>query len=55
MTVINFDVHFLDRMGEVDRGHVEVLPKLWNLRRYDKTNGEITRIRRLTAAYQKVR
>ena len=55
MTVVNFDDHFRDRMGEVDRGHIEVFPKLWNLRPYDKTNGEITRIPRLTAAYHKVR
>ena len=52
MTVINFDDHFRDRMGEVERGHIE---KLWNLRPYDKTNGEITRVPRLTAAYHKVR
>ena len=32
-----------------------MFPKLWNLRPYDKTNGEITRIPRLTAAYQEVR
>ena len=50
MTVVNFDDHFRDRMGEVDRGHVEVFPKLWNLRPYEKTNGEISRIPRLTAA-----
>ena len=55
MTVINFDDHFCDRVGEVERGHIEVLPKLWNLRPYDKTNGEITRILRLTAAYHNVR
>ena len=55
MTVINFDDHFRDRTGEVERGHIEVFPKLWNLRPYDKTNGEITRIPRLTAAYHKVR
>ena len=55
MTVVNFDNHFRDRMGEVDRGHIEVFPKLWNLRPYDKINGEITRIPRLTAAYHKVR
>ena len=36
MTFINFDDHFRDCMGEVDRGHVEVFPKLWNLRPYDK-------------------
>ena len=55
MTVDNFDDHFRDRMGEVERGHIEVFPKLWNLRPYGKTNGEITRIPRLTAAYHKVR
>ena len=55
MTVINFDDHFRNRMGEVERGHIEVFPKLWNLRPYDKTNGEITRVPRLTAAYHKVR
>ena len=54
MTVINFDDHFRDRMGEVERGHVEVFPKLWNLRPYDKTNGELTRVPRLTAAYHRV-
>ena len=42
MTVINFDDHFRDRMGEVERRHIEVFTKLWNLRPYDKTNGEIT-------------
>ena len=55
MTVVNFDDHFRDRMGEVDRGLIEVVPKLWNLRPYDKTNGEVTRIPRLIAAYHKVR
>ena len=55
MTVINFDDHFRDCMGEVERGHIEVFPKLWNLRPYDKTNGDITRVPRLTAAYHKVR
>ena len=55
MTVINFDDPFRDRMGEVERGLIEVFPKLWNLRTYDKTNGEITRVPRLTAAYHKVR
>ena len=55
MTVVNFDDHFRDRMREVDRGHIEVFPKLRNLRPYDKTNGEITRILRLTAVYNKVR
>ena len=44
MTVINFDDHFSDSMGKVERGHIEVFPKLWNLRLYGKTNGEITRI-----------
>ena len=55
MAVINFDDHFHDRMGEVERGHIEVFPKLWNQRPYDKTNGEMTRVPRLTAAYHKVR
>ena len=55
MTVVNFDDHFRDCKGEVERGHIEVFQKLWNLRPYDKTNGEITRIPRLTAAYHKVR
>ena len=55
MTVVNFDDHFRDRKVEVERGHIEVFPKLWNLRSYDKTNGEITRIPRLTTAYHKVR
>ena len=55
MTVINFVDHFRDRMGEVERGHIEVFPNFWNLRPYDKTNGEITRVPRLTAAYHKVR
>ena len=32
-----------------------MFPKLWNLRPYDKTNGEMTRVPRLTAAYHKVR
>ena len=39
----------------MDRRHIEVFSKLWNLRPYDKTNGEITRIPRLTAAYHKMR
>ena len=55
MTVVNFDDHFRDCMGEVDREHIEVFRKFWNLMPYDKTNGEITRIPRLTAAYHKVR
>ena len=55
MTVINFDDHFRDRMVEVDRGHIEVFPKLWNLRPYDKANGEVARIPRLTVSYHKLR
>ena len=42
--VVNFDNHFRDRMEEVDRGHIEVFPKLWNLRSYDKTNCEVRSI-----------
>ena len=55
MTAINFDDHFRDRMDEVDGGNIEVFPKLWNLRSYNKTNGEITRILWLMASYHKVR
>ena len=50
MTVINFEDHFRNRMGEVERGHIEMFPKLWNLRPHDKANGEITRIPLLMAA-----
>ena len=39
----------------MERGHIEVLPKLWNLKPFDKMNGEITRIPRLTTAYHEVR
>ena len=38
MMVVNFDDHFRDRMGEVERGQIEVFPKLWNLRPYDKNS-----------------
>ena len=55
MTAVNFKNHFSERMGEVERGHIEVLPKLWNLRPYEKTNGETTTIPRLIVSYQKVR
>ena len=51
MTAVNFNDHFLDRMGEVDRGHIEVFSNFWNLRLYDKTNGEPTRISRLSVPY----
>ena len=39
--VISFDGHFRDRMGEVERGHIEVFPKLWNLRPYIKRNNRL--------------
>ena len=55
MTAINFDDNFRDSMGEVHRGHIEAFPKLWNLRPYNKTNGEITRTPRLMASYDKTR
>ena len=55
VTAVNFNNHFHDGVGELDRGHHEVLPKLWNWRSYDKTRGELTRIPRLIASYQKVR
>ena len=51
MTAVNFNDHFRDRMGEVDRGNTEVFPRLWNLRPYDKTNGKTTRIARLMVPY----
>ena len=38
MTAINFNGDFRDRMVEVERGHIEVIPKLCNLRPHDKTN-----------------
>ena len=28
MTAVNFDDHFCDRMGEVERSYIEVFPKL---------------------------
>ena len=28
MTVVNFDYHFRECMGEKDRGHIEVFPKI---------------------------
>ena len=55
MTATSFDDGFRDRMGEVDRGHIEVFPKLWILRPYNTTNGEITQIPRLMASYHKKR
>ena len=55
LTAVNFDDHFRDRMGEVERGHIEVFPKLWNLRPYDKTSGGKTRIPRLMTSYQQVK
>ena len=42
MTVINFDDHLRDRMGEVDREQIEVFPKNGNLRPYDKSNSMVT-------------
>ena len=42
MTVISFDDHFRDRMREVDRGLIQVFPKLYNLRPYKKMNCEVT-------------
>ena len=55
MTAVNFNDHFRDQMGEVGGGHIEVLPKLWNLRPYDRANGKRIRIPRLIVQYQKVR
>ena len=50
MTAVNFHDLFRDRMGELERGHIEVFPKLWSLTAYNKTNGEVTRIPRLMAS-----
>ena len=36
MTAVIFNNHFSDRMGEVNRGHLEVFPTLWNLQPHDK-------------------
>ena len=55
MTTIKFNDHFHDQMGKMDRGHIEIIPQLWNLRPYDKMKGEITRIPRLLISCQKVR
>ena len=55
MTDVTFSNHFRNRMGEIDRGHLEVSPKLWNLRPSDNKNGETTRIPRLITSYQKMR
>ena len=44
MTALNFNNHFRDRMGELNKGHP-----------YGKTNGEITNISRLIVSYKKVR
>ena len=55
MSVIYFDDHFRDRMEEMNRGNIDVFPKLWNLSPYTKSNGEVTRIPRLNAAYHKLR
>ena len=52
MTAVNIYDHFRDRMGEVDRTHIEVFPELWNLRPYDRTSGEITRVPQLIVPYQ---
>ena len=55
MTAISFDDDFRDRMGKVDRGLIEMFPKIWILRPYNTTNGEITRILRLLASFHKKR
>ena len=47
MTAVNFNHRFRYRTGKVDRGHIEMFTKLWNLRPNDKTNDQISRIPRL--------
>ena len=54
MTAVNFNDHFRDRMGEMDRGNIEVFPKLWNLRLYGRTNSEIARTPRIIVPCQNV-
>ena len=54
-SAINFDDPFRDRMGEVDRRHIEVFLNFGNLRPNSKSDGGITRISRLIASYHKVR
>ena len=44
MTASKFNNHLRVRMGEADRGHLEMFPKLWSWRPYDKMNSEITKI-----------
>ena len=34
MTAVNFNNSFYDGMVEMDRGHLQVFPKLWNLQNY---------------------
>ena len=52
LIAINFNNRFRD---EVERGHVKVYPKLWNLIPYGKTNEEVSRIPRILTVYQKLR
>ena len=54
MTAVNFNDHFRDRMGEMDRGNIEVFPKLLNLRLYGRTNSEIARTPRIIVPCQNV-
>ena len=55
LITINFNAHFCDRIGDVDRGHIEVLSKLLNLRSFIKTDGKVTRTRRLLTTFQRIR
>ena len=55
MTIIHVNDHFRDRMGGVDRGHIQVFLKLWKIGPYNKTNGKVTKIPRLIASYHKLR
>ena len=45
MTAVRFDDHFRDRVGEVEKEHIEVFPKLLNC--------EMTRIPLLMASHTK--
>ena len=47
--------HFVDRIGEVERVHIEVFSKLWNLQPCDKTNSEVSKNTSMLTVYQKMR
>ena len=42
MIALVFNDLFCDSMGDVKTKHVEIYPKFWNHRFYDKVNSEVT-------------